>query len=475
MTGPSQDRIALAQTLCAQGRFDEAATILDQAIATAPNASAPHAMLGDVLLRMGRPRRAMAAFAAAVQHDTFLPSVCRPVDGATEEARSETILENCRHILARYPRYAAGHQARALALLTLGRETEARRAAEQALVLNPTVPAYYHVLIHSGDPHRNASAIASLQQLATVADELPPEDRVILHFLLAKAFIDQGRNADAFAQLEQGNALKRRLISYDERHQLARLTAIADAFPAARIAAAPAAGSASDKPVFVIGMPRSGTSLVEQILASHPAVFGAGELTFLPDLAGPDDPDRSADFIARIGATYVERITALAPAAERVVDKMPYNFLHAGLIRLALPHARIIHVRRHPLDTCFSCFSLNFSGDVGFAYDLGELGRYYRAYDALMAHWRSVLPPDFLIEVQYETLVADLEREARRMIAFCGLDWDPRCLAFHTTRRAVATASLHQVRQPVYKNAIGRADAFAPYLAPLRQALGDLQ
>lgn len=476
--GTADRHFAAAQALYRQGRLAEAATALEQAIAAAPEAADPRAALGEVLLKLGRPRAAMAAFAAAVGLDPHLNAVCRNVESlATEKARNNAVLENCRHILGRYPRYAEAHYGRATALLHLGREAEARAACEQALVLNPTVPAYYHVLIHTGDPARNANAVAALEQLATVEAELSDEDRATLHFLLAKANEDQGRIAEAFTHLTKGNAVKRGVAAYDEARELDRMRAIAAAFTPDRIKALGGAGTSSDLPVFVVGMPRSGTTLVEQILASHPAVFGAGELTVLPDLvaahgladtlAGANDPA-----LTRLGEAYVAEISKLAPGAGRIVDKLPYNFLRAGLIHVALPRARIIHVMRDPLDTCFSCYALSFAGDIGFAYDLGELGRYYRAYEALMAHWRAVLPAGSILDIQYEELVKDLPVMARHMTDYCGLVWDARCLDFHKSRRAVVTASLHQVRQPLYTSSIGRARAFAGQLAPLREALG---
>jgi hypothetical protein len=161
----------------------------------------------------------------------------------------------------------------------------------------------------------------------------------------------------------------------------------------------------------------------------------------------------------------------LRPGARRITDKQPFNFLYTGLIHLALPDARIIHVKRDPLDTCFSCYALMFGGDVGFAYDLGELGRYYKAYEALMAHWRSVLPEVTMLEVRYEELVKDIPEQARRIVEFCGLNWNKRCVDFHKSTRTVATASLYQVRQPVYKSSVGRARAYADHLQPLLAAL----
>jgi hypothetical protein len=231
-------------------------------------------------------------------------------------------------------------------------------------------------------------------------------------------------------------------------------------------------------------MPRSGTTLVEQILASHPQVHGAGELTALETILidqlgarlSPIDrarrlADLSAGDLAAMGGAYISRIRALAPGALRVTDKMPANFRFAGLIRLMLPNARIIHCRRDPVDTCLSCYARKFSRGQPYAYDLRELGLYYRAYDALMAHWRRLLPMDRLIEVRYEQVVGDLEGEARRMIAFLDLAWDDACLTFHRTRRPVRTASVNQVRQPLYRTSVARWRPYEKHLGPLLDAL----
>ena len=232
-------------------------------------------------------------------------------------------------------------------------------------------------------------------------------------------------------------------------------------------------------------MPRSGTTLIEQILDSHPEVYGAGEINDLQaaaferggataaTLSAPESAwrMRPEDFLG-LGEAYLARLQSRSGSATRIVNKTNENFRHAGLIALALPQARIIHVRREPLDTCVSCFSTLFLEDLPYTYDLAELGRYYRAYEALMAHWRRVLPPGMMLEVRYEDVVADLEGEGRRILAHCGLDWDPRCLDFHKNDRSVRTASATQVRQPINARSVGRWRAYEPFLGPLIEALG---
>ena len=245
-------------------------------------------------------------------------------------------------------------------------------------------------------------------------------------------------------------------------------------------------GDPSSVPVFIVGMPRSGSTLVEQILASLPQVYGGGELTHFQTAmkgirtrpAGLDFPElvsgmTSEDYYS-LGAHYLADIERLAPGAMHITDKRPKNFIFAGLIHLALPNATIIHTVRHPIDTCLSCFSKLFTGELNYTYDLAELGRYYRHYHTLMAHWRRVLPAGRILDIRYEDVVADLEGQARRIVAHCGLDWDPRCLAFHQTERPILTASASQVRQPIYNSAIGRWRVYEEFLAPLLAELGGI-
>ncbi len=230
-------------------------------------------------------------------------------------------------------------------------------------------------------------------------------------------------------------------------------------------------------------MPRSGTSLVEQILSSHRDVLGVGESPLLDQLAKsfPGDgspppgypallPALSAADLSRLGQAYVARLSA-GSAHPRIVDKMPTNFLYAGLIHLMLPNARIIHCRRDPLDTCVSCYSKHFIAGVEFSYDLAELGAFYRDYQTLMAVWRDMLPPERFLEIDYEDVVADLETQARRMVSFCGLEWDPSCLNFHLHRRQVRTASSLQVRRPIHRDSLQRWKAYETHLGPLIESL----
>jgi hypothetical protein len=323
-----------------------------------------------------------------------------------------------------------------------------------------------------GDPH-----LTLIEALARDMGSLSEEDQMHLHFALGKVYADLGQHERSFSHLIEGNALKRKQIVYDETAALAQLERMRELFTAEAMRKGRGFGDPSTVPVFIIGMPRSGTTLVEQILASHPKVYGAGELdnfeAAVANLRGSGGARSGlgGEELRWISTRYLERVRATAPAAERITDKMPANFRYVGLIHLALPNARIIHIRRDPIDTCLSCFSILFAHGQFFTYDLAELGRYYRAYAALMEHWREVLPLEQMLEVQYEELVANFEPLARRIVAYCGLDWEDACLEFHKTQRPIWTASVVQVRQRIYRSSVGRWRPHEGMLRPLSEAL----
>ncbi len=309
--------------------------------------------------------------------------------------------------------------------------------------------------------------------------------RIFLHFGLGKAYADLGRQ-DAFRHLLEANRLQRQRITYDEGATLGLLQRAADAFNADLMNAKAGLGDHSKVPIFIVGMPRSGSTLVEQVLASHPQMFGADEITAFQNVAsnleGPQGRQKwgtseslasmTGEQLRWVGTQYVRHIRTMAPNAERITNKALGNFLLVGLIHLTLPKARVIHVQRDPIDTCVSCFSKWFVNLHHYAYDLAELGRYYRGYEALMEHWRRVLPKGVMLDVRYENLIDDFEPQARRLVAHCGLDWDPHCLDFHRTERTVKTASAAQVRQPIYRSSVGRWLDFREFLQPLLDALG---
>ncbi|HEX4197569.1 MAG TPA: tetratricopeptide repeat protein [Caulobacteraceae bacterium] len=475
----------LALALKEKEQFDEAAALLTRSLAADPNNGRTLTYLALVRLEQARTADAEAAASRAL---ALAPDDADALNAMGlvrfEQQDAQTALTLFRRAVALKPDLADAYNNIANVLKENGQLAEARQAYERAIELDPRQTAYYGNLADAQTFTKGDSRLAAMEALAGVPAGLSVMAQSRLNFALAKAYDDLGRYDEAFACMSRGNRLKRGQTSYDEAAALALFDRIRAVFDR-RLMEAATAGCGSSLPVFIVGMPRSGTTLVEQILASHPQVHGAGELSefsrLTTGLAGPaGEPFRYPEAapaltpgqLRGLGEAYVEGLRRRAPAAARVTDKMPANFFFLGLIHMALPGARVVHVRRDPLDTCLSCYSKLFTAEQNFAYELGELGRYYRKYAELMDHWRETLPAGVLLEVRYEEVVADTEGQARRILDHCGLDWDPRCLAFHKTERPVRTASVAQVRRPIYDSAVSRWRRYERHLRPLRKALG---
>jgi tetratricopeptide (TPR) repeat protein len=464
--------------------LDAAIVHYEQSIALLPTSAEAHNNLANVLQQRGRLDEAIEHYSAAIRLRSNYVSAQRSLgDALQSDQRIDEAVLCYRAALAIEPRDASTLNRLASAQLIAGRLDEASTAFEAAIEIAPDNVGIQHNYAAVKPFARGDRRLAELQELLAREETLSDDERIVLHFTLGKAYADLKEADPSFRHLDTGNRLKRRQLAYDERGTLALMQRIREAFTKDVLNVKSDVGYNSDVPVFVLGMPRSGTSLVEQVLASHPRIFGAGEVdhfaTATSDVARrgasvyPDLLGKMSDQDLRdLGRIYVERLSKDGAAKDRIVDKLPPNFLFVGLIHLALPRAKIIHVKRSAVDTCVSCFSLLFAEDQPFAYDLEELGRYYRAYDTLMRHWRSVLPPGRMLEVNYEDLVGDFDAQARRLVAHCGVDWDERCLAFHETRRPVNTASVVQVRKSIYGGSIGRSRFYGARLEPLRDALG---
>ncbi|MGH7087495.1 MAG: tetratricopeptide repeat-containing sulfotransferase family protein [Stellaceae bacterium] len=476
---------ALGVVLQDLGRHEEAVAHGRKALSVLPEDAAIHNTLGLALQALERHREALAHLEKAVALRPGFAAAHNNL-GIVLQAlnRHDEAILQYRKAIAANPRLAQRHANMGMALQEMGRFDEARSAFKKAIELAPATGRFYRNLADctrftAADPE-----LAAMEKLGRDIGALAEDDRRQLLFALGKAAADLGRHEEAFAYWQAGNALKRRWMGYDEAAILGEFERIRAVFDRGLIMARRGFGDPSPAPVFILGMPRSGTTLVEQILASHSQVFGAGELLYFGEeiarlaAAGAHPafpelvPALSGEELRLLGTRYLGRIAAAAPPVSRITDKMPLNFRYIGLIHLALPKARIIHTRRDPVDTCLSCFATLFPGAHRVACELGELGRYYRAYAALMRHWHDVLPEGAVLDVQYENMVEDVEREARRIVAHCGLAWEEGCLDFYRSRRPVRTASVVQVRQPIYRNAIGRWHAYAPLLHPLLEALG---
>jgi tetratricopeptide (TPR) repeat protein len=467
------------------GRLEEAVACYDKAIALKPDHVDALSNRGNALMALKRPHDALASYDRAL--------AMNPRSADAHNNRGVTLFELCREeeALASYdkaiglkPDYATAHDNKGLALLRFGRVDEASAAFEAAMKLAPKMGrSYYHFLL-SKRFERSDPRLRALEKLA-LENSLPDvNERIYAHFALGKALAGIEDYEQSFRHLSQGNALKRKQSGYDEAESLGYLERMRTTCTNEFLGRHYGCGDPSPVPVFVVGMPRSGTSLVEQILASHRDVYGAGEVKdfalalaecgaagwalYRPEIVS----QMSSEDFRRLGTNYLQRIQAAAPSARRIVNKMPDNFRFAGLMALALPNARIIHVRRDPIDTCVSCFSTLFIETMPYTCDLAELGRYYRAYETLMNFWRDVLPQGVMIDVRYEDVVADIEGQGRRILDHCGLDWDANCLEFHDNARTVRTASVAQVRRPLYNNSVGRWRRYEAFLEPLLTSLG---
>ncbi|HKE37958.1 MAG TPA: sulfotransferase [Candidatus Baltobacteraceae bacterium] len=500
----------LSLLYAAQGRYDEALPPALEAVEINPSSAEARDHAGGVLVNLGRHDAALPHFETALRiQPEFVRGYNNLGAALTALGRSQEAIQWLERAVALQPDYADARLNLATALEQVDRYDEAQEHLRHAVATEPDkAQAYaklgaiasmqgdmdravdalrrglaregqsgrlYHLLASTNRLTLDDPAVTGMLQLLENVEALHLEEQIALHFALGSVYTDNGRLDLSLEHLTLGNALKRRLVNYDERATLGHMDALAATFPADAMRPLEGAGYATDRHIFIVGMPRSGTTLAEQILASHPHVYGAGELNAFHEAAVAtfaQDTALSPFLLQKLGRRYSNGVTAQAPNAARITDKMPANFKYAGLIHLALPNARIVHIRRDPVDTCVSIFSQNFSGEQPFAYDLAELGRYYRAYEKLMDHWRRALPEGAMLEVRYEDLIGDFEAHARRLVDYAGLEWDPACLEFHKTQRSVRTASVAQVRRPIYTSSIGRWKSHEQRLKPLLEALG---
>jgi tetratricopeptide (TPR) repeat protein len=490
------------------GRHEEAVASYRRALALNPNHVETLNELGNALRDLGERRESLALYARAVESEPGnAASHCNLGHALLELRRTDDAVASYRLALALEPEFALAHLSLATALRIRGRTSDAEASCQAALAIDPNSAEALSLLGElNADRGRFAEAEALFQRAIAIdpdfpfafygiathrkmtADDgawlrgakallgkrLPLRHEISLRYALGKYFDDVKQYDEAFGNYRLANELTKRYGStYDGAKLTARVDRIIGRFDAEFLHRHRSGGSGSELPVFIIGMPRSGTSLTEQILASHPAVFGAGELTFW-GAAFADRESAGLESLAetgpmkRVASDYLDRLTALSGGAQRVIDKMPANFLYAGLIHAAFPRARIIHMRRHPIDTCLSIYFQNFFNMGPYANDFDNLAHYYREYLRIVAHWRTVLPATTLLEVPYEALVADQEGWTRKMLDFLGLPWDPKCLDFHRTERVVITTSKWQVRQKIHTASAGRRKNYEKFVGPLQ-------
>lgn len=474
----------LAEVAARLGRYDDAERILTQTLAFAPGFTAARHNLATVLYRQNKTLEALGELDLLQRADPRHPAYANLRAAALVRiGEYEAATAIYRDVLARHPHQPKGWMSYGHALKTLGRRAECEAAYRRAVEQAPMLGEAWWSLANLKTLRFSDEDLAVMRdQLAS--DALADEDRFHLHYALGKALEDAGRYEDSFGHYSEGAALRRAQIRYDADETSAHAARSKALFTPAFFAERKGWGSPAPDPIFVVGLPRSGSTLVEQILASHSQVEGTMELPDVIAIAKRLGGRRGeglypealaqldADALRALGEEYLER-TRVQRKTDRpfFVDKMPNNFAHAGLIHLMLPNAKIIDARRHPLGCCFSGFKQHFARGQTFSYGLEDIGRYYADYVDLMAHFDAVLPGR-VHRVIYEAMVEDPEGQIRRLLDHCGLPFEAACLDFHQNDRAVRTASSEQVRQPIFKDGVDQWRNYEPWLDPLKAALG---
>lgn len=493
-------------------RIDDAIAALRQAAAAEPRFSDAHFHLGIALEKQGDSRGAIVAYDRATELRPDLTEAWYRAGALvyTLGHREESI--GCfRRAAETGPRTSFGRLGKARALLTqdrdleaekvlqktvavepqnalahdllgnllseLGRFDEARACFERAIALAPLLAGSYYDLVRCRRITGEDAGLVGQMDAALATPGLEAAQRHRLQLALAKVHDDLGNYQNAMEHLDAADAVRRTSLAFDPLAFGAEIERMIARCTPALMARASELGRTDAMPVFIIGMPRSGTTLVEQIVSSHPQVGAGGELNYWNECGAAWHAQESAGvepaFLARAGADYLRLLRDLAPRRARVTDKMPFNFLWAGLIHLAFPCALIIHCRRHPVDTALSIHQTHFHPALAFPTGGTELVEYMRGYRRLTDHWRTVLPPDRYIELDYEELTRDPEPVIRRIIAACGLDWNDACLQPERNPRAVKTPSKWQTRQPIYRNSVARWRRYEPWLGPLRALMDE--
>jgi len=468
----------LGNALLGLARVPEALASFQRALELCPHLAEAHANVGRALRSIGRLDEAVAGYRRAlllkpdlVQAHTELASA-RRLQRRTEEAE-----RSCQRALELQPRSATALAVRAELRADAGRFAEAEELFCHALSIEPASPEAWLGLtrIRRMTP-ADAAWLGAMRRI--VEQGMPPQRELLMRYAIGKHLEDLGEFDAAFSSYRRANDLAKRCGPQHDRAAFSsNVDRIIHACDRHWVNRQRPAVHRSERPVFIVGMLRSGTTLAEQILASHPQVFGAGEQTFWSEvtaaaLSGPVRPDtatlRMSDAVlAELGDRYLQALRELSPHALRVVDKLPTNFLSLGLIHAALPGARIIHLTRDPLDTCLSIYFQHFEAANTYTHDLGDLAHYYQEYRRLMEHWRAAIPADAILQVPYEALVEDLPTWTRRMLEFVGVRWHAGCLDFDLTARPVVTASKWQVRQKLFSTSVGRWRHYAHLLEPL--------
>jgi tetratricopeptide (TPR) repeat protein len=478
----------LASLLFGQKNEVEALRILGEALKFAPKSVATLLLTAKIQLKRNNLQAAEQASRLALNEESENPEALTLLGQVLHETdRYDEALDVLDRALKKAPENPEALNFYGVALKSVGRLDDAREYILKALRLNDGMYGAYANLNDLVDFSEGIGEelFNRMEAIFESVQNQEAEPFLALHFAYAKALDDRGQHEKALDHYITGGRMKRAQLDYNEGETHGFFDAIKAAFPKEAFENRKFAGLDDERPVFIVGMPRSGSTLVEQILSSHPDVYGAGEVKYLARALGqlrdrfpslPKYPDMMAKITpAQLDITaknYQQALSQGAGHAKRITDKLLTNYFFLGLINLLFPKAKVIHTRRDPVDTCLSGFTKLFKDDMPHSYDLGELGRYYGKYRELMEHWEQVLPEGFLTTVVYEDVVADTEKEAKRLIEFLGLPWNEKCVDFHKSDRPVKTASVAQVRKPIYKTSVQRWKKYGAGLQPLVDAIG---
>ena len=485
-TDPAAIRM-FAEVAARLGRYRDAENLLQRCLELAPSFHAARHNYALVLHRHNKPEQALAEIQRLLAVDARNPSY-RNLKAAilSRIGEYEKATAIYAEMLQEYPAQPKAWMSYGHALKTDGRQEESIRAYRKCIELAPHLGEAYWSLANLKTFRFTLEDVEAMRaQLAR--EDLGLEDRFHFEFALGKALEDEAQYEESFHHYMSGNALRRKAIHYDADETSAHVRRSKQVFTREFFAEHAGLGAQAPDPIFIVGLPRSGSTLIEQILASHPLVEGTMELPDITSIArslsgrrGPKDASQYPESLVGLSAEELRALGERYLAQTRIqrktdapffIDKMPNNFAHVGLIHLILPNAKMIDARRHPLGCCFSGFKQHFARGQHFTYGLEEIGRYYRDYVELMAHYDRVLPGR-VHRVIYETLIDSTEAEIAALLHYCGLPFDERCLRFHETDRAVRTASSEQVRQPIFREGLDHWRHFEPWLDSLKHALG---
>lgn len=508
----------LGSVLAELGELNAAKIKFEQAIAIDPAHSDAYNGLGNVLSEQEEYKQAVAAYSNAIKINPGHRDAYNGMGNIFNKLeKRERAIELYRKAIEIDPNHTEAYNGLGSALSGMGEMDDAIAAFRKSIEINPgSKDAHFgmgNALTHMGEiedaiaSYRRAIEIfpgyaaayraisrnkeftefdddVRAMELLNADESITEQQEIHLAFGLGKAYEDLGKYAESMEYILNANRLNRASFSYSLSRAQDHFSNIKAVFSAEFFSARKGCGYLDSTPIFILGMPRSGTSLAEQILASHPGVFGAGELSILSDMVRNMEPGSSsseypvcvADLntiaFEDLGQKYIAKLRQHSADSKFITDKMPHNFLHIGFIHTILPNAKIICCTRDPMDNCLSIFKNYFTTGHYYSYDLQELGQYYNLYLDLLAHWKNTLP-GFIYDLNYEALISDQENQTRKLLEYCNLPWDDACLQFHQTRRKVGTASKAQVRQPIYKDSVKLWKRYEAQLEPLRAAIYD--